>query len=62
MDSPFRSFQPNLQGADIAAAGERRSFDRLQIAQKCVFVGTIIPSDGDVTEPYWDRIEAKPAR
>jgi hypothetical protein len=33
-----------------------------KIAQKCVFVGTIIPSDGDVTEPYWDRIDAKRAR
>ena len=33
-----------------------------KIAQKCVFVGTIIPRDGDISEPYWDMIDAKPAR
>jgi hypothetical protein len=33
-----------------------------KIAQKCIFVGTVIPRDGDVTEPYWDMIDAKPAR
>jgi hypothetical protein len=33
-----------------------------KIAQKCVFVGIVIPRDGDNTEPYWDTIDAKPAR
>ena len=33
-----------------------------KIAQKCVFVGIVIPRDGDNTEPYWDMIDAKPAR
>jgi hypothetical protein len=29
------------------------------IAQKCVFVGIVVPRDGDNTEPYWDTIEAR---
>jgi hypothetical protein len=33
-----------------------------KIALKCVFDGRVIPRDGDVTEPYWDTIDAKPAR
>jgi hypothetical protein len=32
-----------------------------KIDQKCVFDGRIIPRDGDVTEPYWDTIDAKRA-
>ena len=31
-------------------------------AQKCVFVGIVIPRDGDNTEPFWDTIDAKPTR
>jgi hypothetical protein len=33
-----------------------------KIGQKCVFVGIVVPRDGDVSEPYWDMIDAKPAR
>ena len=33
-----------------------------KIAQKCVFVGIVVPRYGDSTEPYWDMIDAKPAR
>ena len=33
-----------------------------KIAQKCVFVGIVIPRDGDNIEAYWDMIDAKPAR
>src|SRR5215471_9192565 len=33
-----------------------------KIAQKCVFVGVVVPRDGDNTEPFWDMIAAKPAR
>ena len=33
-----------------------------KIGQKCIFVGIVIPRDGENTEPFWDTIDAKPAR
>jgi hypothetical protein len=33
-----------------------------KIAQKCVFVGIVIPRDGDNIEAYWDMIDAKPVK
>jgi hypothetical protein len=62
MDSSVQFFKSNLQGADIVAAGERSLVTVCKVAQKCVFDGRVIPRDGDVTEPYWDTIDAKTAR
>src|SRR5262245_59551984 len=48
--------------ARILARQEKGLLTVCKIGQKCVFVGIVIPRDGDNTEPYWDMIDAKPDR
>ena len=58
---PSASSNPTCN-ARILSRQEKRLLTVCKIAQKCVFVGTVIPRDGDNTEPFWDMIDAKPAR